>query len=56
MTRKIRIFLVVVILAASLTLLAWSLWPAEYQTRIVPVGPGQMGLPTPASYYLPFFA
>jgi len=51
MTRKIRIFLGVVVLILSLALLVWGLWPTEYRTRIVPVGPGQMQLPTPVSYY-----
>jgi len=54
MIRKLRIFLGVLILIVSITLLAWSLWPAQYQTRIVPMGPEQMELPTPVSYYLPF--
>jgi hypothetical protein len=52
MTRKLRIFLGLVILLLSITLLAWSLWPAEYETRIVPVEPVQMQLPTPVSLYV----
>jgi hypothetical protein len=54
MTRKLRIFLGLIVLAVSMTLLAWSLWPAEYETRILPVDPGQMQLPTPVSYDLQF--
>jgi hypothetical protein len=50
MTRKLRILLGLLILVVSMTLLAWSLWPAEYETRIVPVEPVQMQLPTPSSF------
>lgn len=54
MTRKIRIFLGVIILALSMALLVWSLWPMEYETRILPVNPEQMQLPTPVSYVMYF--
>jgi hypothetical protein len=50
MTRKLRVFLGLLILLASLTLLAWSLWPVEYETRVQPVEPAQMQLPTPSSF------
>jgi hypothetical protein len=50
MTRKLRIFLGLLILLASLTLLAWSLSPLEYETRVQPIEPAQMQLPTPSSF------
>ncbi len=51
MTRKLRIFLGLLILVVSLTLLVWSLWPVEYETRTQPVEPSQMQLPTPSSFF-----
>jgi hypothetical protein len=39
-----------IILVVSVTLLVWSLWPARYETRILPVEPVQMQLPTPSSF------
>jgi hypothetical protein len=51
MTRKIRLLLAILILAISLALLVWGLWPTLVETRIVPVDPGQMQLPTPVSFY-----
>jgi hypothetical protein len=50
MARKIRIFLGLLIFIFSVTLLAWSLWPADYETRMQPVEPVQMQLPTPSSF------
>ena len=52
MARKIRLLLVFTILALSLALLVWGLWPTLMETRIVPVEPGQMQLPTPVSLYM----
>ena len=52
MARKIRLLLAITILAISLALLIWGLWPTLMETRIVPVDPGQMQLPTPVSYYM----
>ena len=52
MARKIRLLLAILILAISLALLVWGLWPNLVETRIVPVGPSQMQLPTPISYYV----
>jgi uncharacterized membrane protein len=54
MARKIRLFLAILILTISLALLVWGLWPNPEETRIVPVDPGQMQLPTPVSYYVGF--
>jgi hypothetical protein len=44
--------LAILVLTVSLALLVWGLWPNPEETRIVPVEPSQMQLPTPASYYL----
>jgi len=52
MARKIRLVLTIVILAISLVLLLWGIWPNQEETRIVPVDPGQMQLPTPVSFYM----
>ena len=52
MVRKIRFFLAIVVLTASLALLVWGLWPNPEEKRILPVDPGQMQLPTPASFYM----
>ena len=52
MARKIRLVLAIVILTISLALLLWGIWPNLMETRIVPVDPGQMQLPTPVSLYV----
>ena len=52
MAKKIRLLLAILILTASLALLVWGLWPNQDETRIVPVDPGQMQLPTPVSFYI----
>jgi hypothetical protein len=52
MARKVRLLLAILILGLSLVLLIWGLWPTLVDTRIVPVDPGQMQLPTPVSYYI----
>jgi len=54
MARKVRLLLAILILTVSLALLIWGLWPNLMETRIVPVGPSQMQLPTPVSLYLQF--
>ena len=54
MARRIRLFLAILILTISLALLLWGLWPTLVETRILPVDPGQMQLPTPVSFYLGF--
>jgi hypothetical protein len=52
MARKIRFVLAILILALSFALLVWGLWPDPEETRILPVDPSQMQLPTPVSYYM----
>lgn len=48
--RKVRMVLAVIILAASLALLAWGLWPAARERRVLSVSPTEMTLPTPSSF------
>jgi hypothetical protein len=52
MARKIRLLLAITILTLSLALLVWGLWPNLIETRIVPVEPNQMQLPTPVSLFM----
>ncbi len=47
--RNLRLVLAVLVLAVSLTLLAWSLWPAAREILVVPIPPGELQLPTPSS-------
>lgn len=49
MKRFWRLFAALFILAVSLALLIWSLWPAARETLIVPIPPGELQLPTPSS-------
>lgn len=49
MTRRVRIVLGLLILAVSLTLLAWSLWPLPRETRVQPIPAEGLQLPTPGS-------
>jgi hypothetical protein len=49
MARKIRLLFALVILALSMTILVWGLWPEQRETRIQPIQPTQMQLPTPVS-------
>lgn len=49
MKRALRFAAALIILAVSLALLIWSLWPAARETLIVPIPPGGLQLPTPSS-------
>lgn len=51
MTRRMRIALGLLILAFSLALLAWGFWPARLETRVQPIPPAELQLPTPASFH-----
>ncbi len=48
--RKLRLALALLILFASLAVLAWGLWPAAHERRSLTVPPGDMSLPTPSSF------
>ena len=47
MSRKIRILLGVIILAISISLLMWGYAPSWYETRVQPISPSELQLPTP---------
>ncbi len=46
-TRKLRRVLGIVILLISLALLIWGFWPLAQASRLIPVPPSEMQLPTP---------
>ncbi len=48
--RKLRLILALVILTASLAILAWGLWPSARERHTLEVPPAEMTLPTPASF------
>ena len=50
MRRRVRIVLGLLVLAVSLSLLAWGLWPTSRETRVQPIPPAGLQLPTPASF------
>jgi hypothetical protein len=47
--KRIRLALAILILTISLTLLIWGFWPAQRETRVQPISPSEMQLPTPSS-------
>jgi len=49
MNKRIRIFLAIFILAISITLLVWGYAPNPHETRVQPISPSEMQLPTPSS-------
>ena len=49
MSRRVRVFLGVLILAVSISLLIWGLAPARREIRIQDISPSEMQLPTPTS-------
>jgi hypothetical protein len=49
MNKRLRLFLAVIILAVSVSLLVWGYLPNARETRIQPISPSEMQLPTPAS-------
>lgn len=50
MKRSLRTAIGVLILALSLALLAWGLWPVQRERRVLPIEPSNLTLPTPASF------
>ena len=50
MSRKVRIILGLLILLVSLSLLVWGFLPARRETRVQPIPPAELQLPTPASF------
>ena len=49
--RRIRRIVGIVILLISLALLIWGFWPLAQASRIIPVPPSEMQLPTPQSLW-----
>jgi hypothetical protein len=49
--RRTRRILGIVILLISLALLIWGFWPLAQASRIIPVPPAEMQLPTPQSLW-----
>ncbi len=45
--KKVRLVLGIAILLVSLGVLIWALVPLEHVTRVVPVPPSDLQLPTP---------
>ena len=50
MSRKIRILLGIIILTISISLLVWGFAPARHETRIQPISPDALQLPTPETF------
>lgn len=53
MNRRLCIFVGILILALSLTLLIWGFMPLDRITRTQPVSPSDMQVPTPTSLQIP---
>jgi hypothetical protein len=51
MSRRARILLGLLILAISISLLIWGFLPARRETRIQPISPSDLRLPTPVSFF-----
>lgn len=49
--RKIRLVIAVIILSASIALLAWGFFPNPRETRIQNISPKEMQIPTPSSLH-----
>lgn len=49
--RRIRRIVGIIILLLSLALLIWGFWPLAQVTRVIPVPPSDMQLPTPQSLW-----
>jgi hypothetical protein len=55
MSKRLRLFLAVVILAASISLLVWGYMPNPREMRIQPIAPSEMQLPTPSSLHFDLY-
>ncbi len=53
MSRRIRIFLGIVILVISISLLIWGFAPTRREIRTQPIAPSELQLPTPESFLPP---
>ncbi len=52
--KRLRLFLAIIILAVSIALLVWGFWPVQRETRVQPISPSEMTLPTPQSYHFDY--
>jgi len=52
MTRRIRIFIGVIIFFVSVAFLIWSFMPLEHEIRTLPISPSELQLPTPISFLI----
>jgi len=50
--KTLRLSLAIILLAISLILLIWGFLPVKRETRVQPVLPSEMTLPTPQSFIL----
>lgn len=50
MARNLRFIVAVVILTVSLSLLIWGYLPARRETRVQPISPSELQLPTPETF------
>jgi hypothetical protein len=50
--RRIRIIIGLILLILSLALLLWGFLPSRRETRIQPISPTELQLPTPASFWI----
>jgi hypothetical protein len=46
------LILALIILVASVLLLIWGLMPLLYESRVVPIPPGDLQLPSPGAFLL----
>ncbi|MBX3037887.1 MAG: hypothetical protein KF758_13340 [Anaerolineales bacterium] len=53
MMKKLRLFLAIIILTISISLLIWGFLPSRTEIRIQEISPQEMQLPTPSSYNAP---
>jgi len=51
MARRVRIILGLLILAISIALLIWGFAPVRRETRIEPIPPAGLQLPTPVTFF-----
>jgi len=51
MKKRLRLFLAIIVLAISVSLLVWGYVPNKHEMLIQPISPGEMQLPTPSSLH-----
>lgn len=49
MKKRVRVIVGIAILIISIALLVWGVMPARRETRIQPISPAELQLPTPTS-------